>query len=47
MPRSGEIRPAKITEFKKIGPYRSEKAYQRAVKEAGGTVSPEHPVMVS
>jgi hypothetical protein len=46
MPRSGEIRPARITEFKKIGPYRSEKAYQRAVKEAGGAL-PEQPVMVA
>jgi hypothetical protein len=37
MPRSGEIRPAKIEEFKKIGPYRSDRAYQKAVKEAQGT----------
>jgi hypothetical protein len=37
MPRSGEIRPAKIEEFKKIGPYRSDRAYRKAVKEANGT----------
>jgi len=37
MPRSGEVRPAKIEEFKKIGPYRSDRAYAKAVKEAQGT----------
>ena len=37
MPYSGEVRPAKIEEFKKIGPYRSDRAYQKAVKEAKGT----------
>jgi hypothetical protein len=37
MPRSGEIRPARIEEFRKIGPYRSDRAYQKAVKEAEGT----------
>ena len=36
MPRGGEIRPAKIEEFKKVGPFRSEGAYRRAVKEAQG-----------
>jgi hypothetical protein len=45
MPRSGEIRPAKITEFQKIGPYKSERAYAKAVKEAGGTL-PDAPVIV-
>ena len=37
MPYTGEIRPAKITEFKKQGPFGSERAYKKAVKEAGGT----------
>jgi hypothetical protein len=37
MPRSGEVRPARIEEFKKIGPYRSDRAYAKAVKEAQGT----------
>jgi hypothetical protein len=37
MPYSGELRPAKVEEFKKIGPYRSDRAYRKAVKEANGT----------
>lgn len=37
MPRTGAIRPARVEEFRKYGPYRSAKAYARAVKEAGGT----------
>jgi hypothetical protein len=45
MPRTGEIRPARFEEFKKIGPYRSETAYRRAVKEAGGTLPGEAVVL--
>ena len=45
MPGTAEIRPAKIADYQKIGPYRSERAYARAVKEAGGTL-PEQTVMV-
>jgi hypothetical protein len=37
MPATGQVRPAKIEEFRKIGPYRSDRAYQKAVKEAQGT----------
>jgi hypothetical protein len=46
MPNSGgEIRPAKITEFKKQGPFGSERAYQKAIKEAGGTAIESTPLV--
>jgi len=45
MPRSGEIRPAKITEFKKQGPFGSERAYKKAIKEAGGTAIEASPLV--
>jgi len=46
MPNSGgEIRPAKITEFKKQGPFGSERAYQKAIKEAGGTPVENSPLV--
>jgi len=45
MPRTAEIRPAKLTDYKKVGPYKSDAAYRRAVKEAGGTVT-ESTVMI-
>lgn len=34
MPKTGEIRPAHVEEFKAHGPYKSSAAYARAVKEA-------------
>ena len=34
MPKSGEVRPARVEEFKPHGPYKSPQAYQRAVKAA-------------
>jgi len=40
MPYTGEVRPARLSEFKPIGAYKSEAAYKRAVKEAGGTLGP-------
>lgn len=40
MPYSGELRPAKLSEFKAVGVYKSETAYKRAVKSAGGTLGP-------
>jgi hypothetical protein len=44
MPKTGEIRPARFEEFSKIGPYRSERAYKAAVKEAGGTLPEQSPI---
>lgn len=41
MPRTHELRPAKASDFKAQGAYKSEAAYKRAVKEAGGTLGPE------
>ena len=38
LPRGGRIVPARIEEFRALGPYRSEKAYRKAVAEAGGTL---------
>lgn len=40
LPRGGAIRPAKATEFRPRPPFRTEKEYARAVKEAGGTPPP-------
>ncbi|MBL8673223.1 MAG: hypothetical protein JNK11_21375 [Alphaproteobacteria bacterium] len=40
LPRTGKLVPARPTDFEKHGPYRSETAYKRAVKEAGGTLPP-------
>ncbi len=40
MPHGGEIRPARLEEFKPEGPYKSAAAYARAVKKARG-VMPE------
>jgi hypothetical protein len=45
MPYTGEIRPAKIAEFKKQGPFGSERAYQKAIKEAGGTAIEASPLV--
>ena len=42
----GVIKPAQAAEFKPQGPYRSDKAYARAVKEAKGTVPPGLTIMV-
>lgn len=41
MPYTHEVRPAKPSDFKPQGAYKSEAAYKRAVKEAGGTLGPE------
>ncbi len=38
MPYTGEVRVAKLAEFKPVGVYKSEAAYKRAVKAAGGTL---------
>lgn len=41
MPHSdGSLKPCDADEFRKFGPYKSETAYIRAVKEAGGTLPP-------
>ena len=36
LPRGGRIVPAKIEDFRALGPYRTEKTYRKAVAEAGG-----------
>lgn len=41
MPRTHELRPATMADFKPRGAYKSEAAYKKAVKEAGGTLGPE------
>ncbi len=38
MPKSGEMRPAPRSEITAHGPYKSERAYRSAVKDAGGTL---------
>jgi hypothetical protein len=40
-PSTGEARPGRDNEFPKYGPFKSESAYRRAVKEAGGEVPAE------
>lgn len=40
-PSSGEMTACDPAEFPKLGPYKSEAAYARAVQEAGGTVPEE------
>ncbi len=40
MPYTHELRPAKASDFKPEGAYKSEAAYKRAVKEAGGILGP-------
>jgi len=37
LPKSGgKVVPAKLSDFKRHGPYKSQKAYEKAIKEAGG-----------
>jgi hypothetical protein len=36
----GTLTPCTPADFKKFGPYKSEAAYVKAVKEAGGTLGP-------
>lgn len=43
MPRTGEVRAARLDEFKRVGAYASEAAYIRAVKKAKGTLPPRPP----
>jgi hypothetical protein len=40
-PSTGEIRPGKPKEFPKTAPFRNEKEYRAAIKDAEGTVPPE------
>lgn len=40
-PSTGEIRPGKPKEFPKVAPFRNEKEYRAAIKEAGGEVPKE------
>lgn len=40
MPHTHELRPAKLDDFRIEGPYASEAAYKKAVKEAGGSLGP-------
>jgi len=40
-PRNGRIKPAKPEDFAKHGPFKSEAAYKRTVKEYGGELGPE------
>lgn len=41
IPATGEVRPIAAEKFEKVGPFKSEAAYARAIKEAKGTVPPE------
>ena len=43
MPKTAEVRPSRVAELPKYGPYKSERSYARAVKAAGGTL-PDLPV---
>lgn len=41
IPSTGEVKPANPTAYPKLGAYKSETAYRRAIKEAGGEVPPD------
>jgi hypothetical protein len=43
MPRTAELRPATLKDLVKTGPYKSPRAYARAVKEAGGEMPAKSP----
>jgi hypothetical protein len=40
-PSTGAIRPGRMKDYPKIGPFKSERAYRAAIKEEGGTVPAE------
>ena len=43
MPRTAEVRIASARDMVKTGPYKSPRAYARAVKEAGGEMPAQSP----